>query len=208
MLIIIHNKIIIMTENTKPFTELKEKTNKKNENEIKIISLIKINNAKNKKFLGIKRYLFKKFIKKKGKEKNSKSNKNFTIAKAMDYLIKKTNSTNSKVNENICIICLEKITLDERHYLHCGHCFHCCCINKWINMNKNKCPICKQIFECNRTFSEDSIYEEVYNNNNNDRFDNRPFQEPNYSIDYREFLKFYFWIIILFFMFRGFCLRA
>ena len=126
----------------------------------------------------------------------------------MEYFIKK--KVNIKVNENICIICLEKIPFEKKHYLHCGHCFHCECINKWINMDKSKCPTCKQNIECFKSFSDDSLDEEEDNNNNeNVEFTNRRVvQTTNYSLDYFELLKFYFWILIIFFMFRGFYLRA
>ena len=52
-----------MTEKTKPFTAFKLNKNENLLNTIKSISLIKIknqNNLKDKKFLGIKRKLFKK----------------------------------------------------------------------------------------------------------------------------------------------------
>ena len=200
-----------MTEKTKPFTELKEKIEKKNDILVKTFSLIKINendNKKDKKFLGIKRHLFKKMHKKKGKGKENKCKKNLVITKAMEYFIKKAKI---QVNENICIICFEKISFEQKHYLHCGHCFHCDCINKWIGMDKSKCPICKQNFECFKSFSENSLDEEEEDNNNNENveFTNRGVvHTTNFSLDYFELLKLYFWILIIFFMFRGFYLRV
>ena len=189
-----------MTEKTKPFTELKENTEKKEEEITKRISLTEKNKdkTKDKKFLGIKRHLFKKTKKKKEIKNNSK--KNLSIMISAQYFIKKSNI---KSDENICIICLEQISLEKRHYLHCGHCFHCCCINKWLNMDKNKCPICKQNIECNKTFSDYSINEEEESIVNDD-FVNFNFQ-TDYSIN---FMKTYILILIIFFMFRGFCFRV
>ena len=123
----------------------------------------------------------------------------------MEYFIKKANI---EVNENICIICLEKIPFEKKHYLHCGHFFHCECINKWIGMDKSRWPTCKQNIDCCKSFSDDSLDEEEDNNNNeNNEFTNRRVvQTTNYSLDYFELLIFYFWILIIFFMFRGFYL--
>ena len=42
-----------------------------------------------------------------------------------------------------CSICLEPISFTSQHYLHCGHVFHCNCINMWLK-DKAFCPYCKQ----------------------------------------------------------------
>ena len=42
-----------------------------------------------------------------------------------------------------CSICLEQISFNTHHYLHCGHVFHCNCINMWLK-DKSYCPYCKQ----------------------------------------------------------------
>lgn len=55
-----------------------------------------------------------------------------------------TSSSFSLMNTNhICVICLNDISFSDRHYLHCGHCFHCSCINTWLGDN-HSCPYCKQ----------------------------------------------------------------
>ena len=193
-----------MTEKTKASSEF---SSKEKQNIIKSTFLIKHSDTKKtidkKNFLGIKRKLFKKIkSKKENKIKNDKKEKKINkndlllITKSMEYFI---NNTNIKNNE-VCIICLEKIDFKERHFLHCGHFFHCCCINKWINMDKNKCPTCKQDIECNKSFEDDSINEE--NNNNQNVIElNRSNDDP------LNILFLYFFIILLIFMFKGFCLR-
>ena len=194
-----------MTEKTKAFTEFKP--NEK-QNIIKSISLIKKSDSKKsevKHFLGIKRKLFKKIKPKKEnneikvKKENKKNRKNkkdsFLITKSMLYFINNTNI----LNNEICIICLEKISFKERHFLHCGHFFHCCCINKWISMDKKKCPTCKQDIECNKSFQDEDSAED--DNNENDIVINSS------NVDYISTLCLFLWVIIIIFMFKGFCLR-
>ena len=194
-----------MTEKTKEFTEFKPN---EEQNIIKSISLIKKSDSKKsevKHFLGIKRKLFKKIKPKKEnneikvKKENKKNIKNkkdsFLITKSMVYFINNTNI----LNNEICIICLEKISFKERHFLHCGHFFHCCCINKWISMDKNKCPTCKQDIECNKSFQDEDSAED--NHNENDIIINSS------NVDYISILCLFLWVIIIIFMFKGFCLR-
>ena len=51
-----------------------------------------------------------------------------------------TSSSFSLFNTNhICAICLNEISFSDRHFLHCGHCFHCSCINTWLGDN-HSCP--------------------------------------------------------------------
>ena len=193
-----------MTEKTKAFTEFKP--NEK-QNIIKTISLIKTTESKKpevKNFLGIKRKLFKKIKQKNGNKENKgnkKKNKNkknsFLITKSMEYFINNTNI----LNNEICIICLEKISFKERHFLHCGHFFHCCCINKWISMDKNKCPTCKQDIECNKSFQDEESAEDDNDNNGNNIVINTS------SDDSLSILYLYFLVIIIIFMFKGFCFR-
>ena len=115
-----------------------------------------------KKFLGFKRRLFKK--------KKEKKEQKLLISKQKDYFI--NNSSSFTKNNNECIICLEKISLRDRHFLHCGHFFHCDCINKWLSMDKNKCPLCKQNIECYKSALDDSsidfdIHDEILGTNHN-----------------------------------------
>ena len=132
-------------------------------NNIKIISLIKKNNKDNsinenktKIFLGKKRQSFEK-----ENSKKVKQNKLLSIAKPVRYTIKNQIIHNNNQN---CIICFEEITFNEKHYLHCGHCFHCDCINRWIDMGNNRCPLCKNNVDCDKIIS----LEENEINNNND----------------------------------------
>ena len=141
---------------------------------IKIISLLKIphkftkaKNNKNKSLLGTKRKLFKKISKKSKNKLNILSinhQENFSINK-------KSNIKNKNENEP-CIICFEKISFQDKHYLHCGHYFHCDCINKWLNSEKNNCPICKRDADCDKIFDDlislEEDEEEILSINEND----------------------------------------
>lgn len=44
----------------------------------------------------------------------------------------------SKMN---CVICLQN-TKNMYIQLGCSHCFHKCCLDKWLNIN-NTCPLCR-----------------------------------------------------------------
>ena len=118
-------------DNKKEFIKisLKDKS-KKNASLIKSISLIK-------KF---KKVLPKKFIRKKllGKKR-----KLLSIEKPMDIFI---NSLYMNTNTQKCAICLENINLNERHFLHCGHFFHCLCIGCFKKSSKREKIL--MIFEC------------------------------------------------------------
>ena len=191
-----------MTEKAKPF-EIKPKEIKK---QIKSVNLIMNSNpksSKNKMFLGIKRKLFHTA---KNLKKDKKRNL-LSIEKPIKYFIDNKNYSNDSNNDNLCIICLEKISFEEKHFLHCGHCFHCFCINQWINMDKNKCPTCKQNIECDISNSEEliNLQEENNNDNNNNiiRSDN-----SNIMVDSLNILLLYLWFIFIFFMLKGFCFRA
>ena len=111
----------------------------------------------------------------------------------MEYFINQSKIIENNI-ENICIICLEKISFKDKHFLHCGHCFHCYCIKKWLNMDKNNCPICKQNIECEKSFSDFEENNTVPNNS----------LDSNYSI---LFIEIYFIILLIIFMLHGFNLR-
>ena len=142
-------------DNKKEFTKvsLKDKSSK-NTDSIKSISLIK---------------KFKKVLPKKSTKKNflGKKRKLLSIAKPTDIFI---NNSYMNIKAQKCAICLENINLNERHFLHCGHFFHCLCIDTWLDMGKDKCPICRQNIECNNRDSQNSINleenENNYHNNN------------------------------------------
>ena len=108
---------------------------------------------------------FKKVLHKKNAKKKflGKKRKVLSIAKSADINI---NSLYMNFNTQKCVICLENINLNERHFLHCGHFFHCSCIDKWIEMGKDKCPMCRQKIECNNRASHNSISLEENENNN------------------------------------------
>ena len=149
----------------------KSSTAKQILNNIKIISLIKKNNKDNsinenktKIFLGKKRQSFKK-----ENSKKVKQNKLLSIEKPVRYTI---NNQIIHSNQN-CIICFEEITLNEKHYLHCGHCFHCDCINRWIDMGNNRCPLCKNNVDCDKIISleENEINNDISSNNDNSQIE-------------------------------------
>ncbi len=142
-------------DNKKEFIKisLKDKSSK-NVDLIKSISLIK---------------KFKKVLPKKTIKKNflGKKRKLLSIAKSMNIFI---NNSYMNINAQKCAICLENINLNERHFLHCGHFFHCPCIDKWLDMGKDKCPMCRRNIECKNRTSQNSINleenENNYGNNN------------------------------------------
>ena len=149
----------------------KSSTAKQILNNIKIISLIKKNNKDNsinenktKIFLGKKRQSFKK-----ENSKKVKQNKLLSIEKPVRYTI---NNQIIHSNQN-CIICFEEIILNEKHYLHCGHCFHCDCINRWIDMGNNRCPLCKNNVDCDKIISleENEINNDISSNNDNSQIE-------------------------------------
>ena len=186
-----------MTEKTKPFTSFKLNKKEKSTKSIKSFSLIKNINqniSQDKQFLGIKRKLFKKISNKKEKKKK------LSITKTSEYFINKPNFHNK--DDDLCIICLDKITFQKRHFLHCGHYFHCYCINKWIKMDKDKCPLCRQSIEC---IESDSIsLEEDQENNNDSNIIN------NYNSDISgtfRFIKIYCIVVMILFIFKEFCFQ-
>jgi hypothetical protein len=128
---------------------LKEKS-RKNEDLIKSISLIK---------------KFKKVLPKKSTKNNflGRKRKLLSITKPMDLFI---NNSYMNINAQKCAICLENINLSERHFLHCGHFFHCPCIDAWLDMGKDKCPMCRQNIECNNRAPQNSIHLEENENSN------------------------------------------
>ena len=102
------------------------------------------------------------------KRKNFNNSKKFkkhqlSISKSITHSINNTN------NNSICSICYENISFETKHYCHCGHHFHCCCINKWIKTGKNNCPICRENIDCSQNQSIELEEEESENNyiNNN-----------------------------------------
>lgn len=50
-----------------------------------------------------------------------------------------------KKEVNDCPICFDVINKCDNSKLHCGHCFHKKCLNKWFENQKNTCPICRVI---------------------------------------------------------------
>ena len=189
-----------MTEKTKPFTEVKPN---KITSQIKSIGLLINSNSKSSKkmkFIGIKRKLFQK------EKKLNNKNKNLSIEKPIKHFVFTKNNTNFANNDNLCIICLDKISFEEKHFLHCGHNFHCSCINHWINMGKSNCPICKQNIECNKSdFHENLINLEEENNENNFIIRNN---NSNIMGDFLNILLIYLWLLFIFFMFQRFCFKV
>ena len=162
-----------MTELAKDSLKISRKENQ--DKGIKIISLLKIpekvNKQKkniNKSLLGTKRTLFKRIPKKSKNKLNILS-----INQQEHFSINKTPNTKNKNENDSCIICFEKISFQDKHYLHCGHYFHCECINKWLDFEKNNCPICKRDIDCDKIFDntisleEDDDEEENESNNDN-----------------------------------------
>ena len=146
------------------------KSNRKEDN--KITSSIKENptfsktKKNNKSFLGLKGKLLKKM------QKNQLS-----INNQERFIINKTIDNNINFNNNSCPICLTEINFEDKHFLHCGHCYHCSCVNNWIKLGNYKCPLCKKHINCDIVLANFKILEkervvnladnlEDFNNNN------------------------------------------
>ena len=107
-------------------------------------------------------------------KKRISDRKILSISKPITYCIKRKNINNAN-NNSICPICLQNISLDDKHYCHCGHIFHCACINHWIDSGKNECPVCRQNINCIHHLSREPVIEldededenENHSNNNN-----------------------------------------
>jgi hypothetical protein len=63
------------------------------------------------------------------------------------HLMKMIQDLYAKSKEKIeCPICLERIESDDLKTGKCGHNFHQCCIDIWLEASKKKCPLCKTKF--------------------------------------------------------------
>ena len=66
------------------------------------------------------------------------------------------------IEKKNCIICLNNIEFKDRHYLHCGHCFHCNCVKIWLK-SKESCPICRSKNKCKNILEMNNLNEIVFN---------------------------------------------
>ena len=201
-----------MTENEKNILNLNSDTKNNPKIITKPISLNEIQSTSGKtpkikkrvKYLGIKRKLHLQ------KKKTLKiSRKKLKISGKVSYSIYTKQKIKNIYNNNdkFCIICLENISFEEKHFLHCGHCFHCQCINKWLENDNDKCPICKQNIECNKHFNEDDEISEIDISNDDNVVTNRI---NNFSLNPFEgfnFLYYYYLVILLYFLIKGFLFR-
>ena len=198
-----------MTEITRNSTIIFPDKNQKDG--IKLISLLKIPhkftklNKSNNFLLGKKRRTFKKITQ---KVKNKKSQ--LSINKQEQFSFKKINNIK---NQDPCIICFEKISFQDKHYLHCGHNFHCQCINRWLDMGNYECPICKRDIDCDKASDYSISLEEdddnvininqLNRNNNINNYEDGIIINRTNNRDIKFILGFYF-CIILFYIFRLF----
>ena len=76
------------------------------------------------------------------------------------------------IEKKNCIICFNKIDFKDKHYLHCGHCFHCNCIKIWTNQ-KEICPICRSKNKCKNILESNEIVlnEDIFISNDNNEND-------------------------------------
>ena len=202
-----------MTEITNSFS--RNSTEIQNKEGIKSISLLPMISIEDKlkknikPLLGVKRKSFKTITKKEKKNKSILS-----INKQTQFVINKTKTfDNNNIiinNKEPCIICFEKISFQEKHFLHCGHCFHCDCINKWLDFGNYECPICKQDIECDKVIDNSISLEEIdeddyvinVNNIGNNNINNR---ENGVITNYRsnkdiKFILILYILIIIFYM--------
>ncbi|OAG00055.1 uncharacterized protein CC84DRAFT_358379 [Paraphaeosphaeria sporulosa] len=56
------------------------------------------------------------------------------------------------VKEQVCVICLEGIRPeDDVRALHCGHCYHGECFDRWYLSSRGFCPLCnRSVFSAGR----------------------------------------------------------
>ena len=111
------------------------------------------------------------------KRKNSKDQKLLSISRPITHCIHRTKINDANNNNLNCPICLQMISFADRHSCHCGHIFHCDCINKWINSGNNICPVCRQNLDCTNHLPEEPVIaldedenQNNYNNINNDNY--------------------------------------
>lgn len=108
--------------------------------------------------------------------------KNRRRSKGVYEITKEISIAFSSTSTNFtCIICLEEIPFAQRHFLHCGHFYHCECIRQWKEVdtqNRNKCPLChRSQFECPA-----NIMDTESNNLNNPS--NSSSDQPEFMIDF------------------------
>ena len=164
-----------------------EDNNQNDKASIKTTHLIRISSIENREtnnniYLGKKRIAFEN-----SKNKIIKKKKLLSISKPIRYFIKNSNINNNENNNEKCIICLQNISFENNHFLHCGHNFHCNCINHLINNGNTNCPFCRKNIYCPNNFSEEhllNLEENDNNDNNNDNNNriNRIIDRRNYSL--------------------------
>lgn len=54
-----------------------------------------------------------------------------------------------------CSICFEKLVTKNTQSVYCGHEFHTCCIEKWLE-SSNTCPLCRRLID-HEIIIDDSI---------------------------------------------------
>ena len=85
------------------------------------------------------------------------------------------------VHDNTCVICFDTISShNDKHFLHCGHNFHCKCIKQWLTRS-NYCPVCKSP-------SKVRCVDNNIDNNENDNGDTHSLS--NHIIDIYEFIPY------------------
>jgi hypothetical protein len=70
------------------------------------------------------------------------------------------NKNNDKDDNHKCPICLENLENINKK-TNCNHIFHKECISKWININKNTCPLCRnKLYSCPNKCNNGFIYKQ------------------------------------------------
>jgi len=156
----------------------------KNTNNNNLTKSISLNNNSKKKIIENKdnknqflRERRKLYIK--STSQNPNINNKLSMSRSITHYFERTNIQ----NDNICIICLGTILFHQKHFLHCGHYFHCNCIKKWISMRKDKCPICKKNIKCIIDHSEESILNLEENENINRNYFNNIIRNINNNVN-------------------------
>lgn len=76
------------------------------------------------------------------RDKQIKTKLKISSKEIMLNLKANTYNMDNYINDNMCIICFKNIALNDKHFLHCGHKYHCECIKQWLTQSQ-LCPICK-----------------------------------------------------------------
>lgn len=65
------------------------------------------------------------------------------VNKPLLHVIQVEDISTPPENWDFCSICIEKELEKQICKVKCGHVFHMECLNQWISMSKDTCPLCR-----------------------------------------------------------------